>query len=157
MAAERLHCILLCLSIFHLLAVYPQGRENEAGVFCFINYWPGRFRIWPTCLHIHLVRWSLWEVCWWRPLDTSVRHCTYLRGGFSLQTPQLSDHSDQWATFLPREQGLHFDTNPAGRHWIGGGKKGGSVLVLENIFFWRENIGDDQTHVSVVCSILLCT
>ncbi len=36
-----------------------------------------------------------------------------LRGGLSMQTPQLSDHPDQWATFLPGEQGLHFDINPA--------------------------------------------
>ena len=40
------------------------------------------------------------------PLDTSVRHGTYLRGGFSFQTPQFSDHLDQWATFLPGEQGF---------------------------------------------------
>ncbi len=93
--------------------VYPQGREDEAGESCFINYWPDKFRIWPTCLHIHLVWWSLWEVWWRRPLDMSICHCTYLCGGFSLQTPQLSDHLDQWATFLIGEQGLHFNINPA--------------------------------------------
>jgi hypothetical protein len=26
--------------------------------------------------------------------------------GFSFQTPQFSDHRDQWATFLPGEQGF---------------------------------------------------
>jgi hypothetical protein len=36
--------------------------------------------------------------------------------GFSFQTPQFSDHLDQWATFLPGEQGLHFDINPAFWH-----------------------------------------
>jgi hypothetical protein len=42
-----------------------------------------------------------------------VRHCIYLPGGFSLQTPQFSDHPYQWATFLPGKRGLHFDINPA--------------------------------------------
>ena len=46
-------------------------------------------------------------------IRASVCHCTYLRGGFSLQTPKFSDHLDQWVTFLPWEQGLHFDINPA--------------------------------------------
>jgi hypothetical protein len=112
-AAERVRCISLFLSILYLTAVHLQGREDDTGVSRFINYWPNKFWIWPTCLHNHLWRWSLWEVCWWRPLDTSVHHCTYFRGGFSLQTPKLSDHLDQWATFFPGDQGLHFDINPA--------------------------------------------
>jgi hypothetical protein len=45
--------------------------------------------------------------------DTRVRHGIYLRGGFSLQTSQFSDHPYQWAPFLPGERGLHFDINPA--------------------------------------------
>jgi hypothetical protein len=32
--------------------------------------------------------------------------------GFSFQTSQACDHLDLWATFLPGEQGLHFDTKP---------------------------------------------
>ncbi len=32
--------------------------------------------------------------------------------GFSFQTPQACDHLDLWATFLPGEQGLHFDIKP---------------------------------------------
>jgi hypothetical protein len=32
--------------------------------------------------------------------------------GFSFQTPQACDHLDLWATFLPGEQGLHFNTKP---------------------------------------------
>ena len=36
------------------------------------------------------------------------------------------------------------------------GKKGGKCIGTR-IFFWREDIGDDQKHVSVVCSVLLCT
>ena len=48
-------------------------------------------------------------------------------------------------------------TSFPGRHWIGE-KKGGKVYwYSEMYFFWREDIGNDQTHVSVVCSILLCT
>jgi len=36
-AAERLRIISLFLSILYLPAVYPQGREDDAGVFSFIN------------------------------------------------------------------------------------------------------------------------
>ncbi len=32
--------------------------------------------------------------------------------GFSFQIPQTYDHLDLWATFLPGELGLHFDTKP---------------------------------------------
>jgi hypothetical protein len=32
--------------------------------------------------------------------------------GFSFQTPQAYNHLDLWATFLPGERGLHFDTKP---------------------------------------------
>ena len=39
-----------------------------------------------------------------RLIHTSV--ITHLRGGPSLQTPQLCDHPDQWVTFLPGEQGF---------------------------------------------------
>ncbi len=44
-----------------------------------------------------------------------------------------------------------------GRHWIGGEKEGKVYWYSEIDIFWREDIGDDQTHVSVVCSVLLST
>ncbi len=43
----------------------------------------------------------------------SSRTVSVASGGFSVQTPQFSDQLDQSATFLPGEQGLHFDINPA--------------------------------------------
>ena len=36
-AAERIRFISLFLSILYLPAVHPQGREDDAGVFSFIN------------------------------------------------------------------------------------------------------------------------
>ncbi len=62
--------------------------------------------------HNHQWWWSLWEACGWRPLDTRVRH-RRPPWWHILQTPQLDDHHDQWATFLPGEQGLHSILNPA--------------------------------------------
>jgi hypothetical protein len=40
--------------ILYLPAVHSQGREDNAGVFSFINEWPDKFRFGPTWLHIHL-------------------------------------------------------------------------------------------------------
>jgi hypothetical protein len=46
-----------------------------------------------------------------RLIRVSVNAPTYVVG-FSFQTPQACDHLDQWETFLPGEQGLHFNTKP---------------------------------------------
>ena len=49
------------------------------------------------------------EVCGRHADDARLIHASVtagLRGGLLLQTPQLDDHPDQWATFLPGEQGF---------------------------------------------------
>jgi hypothetical protein len=49
------------------------------------------------------------EVCGRHADDARLIHASVtagLRGGLLLQTPQLDDPPDQWATFLPGEQGF---------------------------------------------------
>ena len=55
-AAERLHAFYLTylFKTMYLPAVHSQGREDDAGVFSFINGWPDKFRLGHTCLQIHL-------------------------------------------------------------------------------------------------------
>ncbi len=56
------------------------------------------------------------EVCGRYADDTRLIHASVNTPtsvvGFSFQTPQACDHLDLWVTFLPGEQGLHFDTKP---------------------------------------------
>ncbi len=85
---------------------------DDAGVFVFHQWMTGHVR---NLVYIYIFIGG-GDICGRyaddaRLIQASVNAPTSV-AGFSFQTPQAYGHLDLWVTFLPGEQGLHFDTKP---------------------------------------------